>query len=254
MSGISKDTEVHIVANAEDLARAAASEFVGLATEAVRGNGFFTVVLSGGSTPGALYSLLADDASLKAQLPWDRTHVFWGDERHVPPDHADSNYRMVNDALLARVAVPAGNVHRIKGELEDARQAADEYERVLRDSCRLAGSQLPRFDLVLLGMGLDGHTASLFPRSEALHERQRLVVANRVGGVHGDRITMTVPVLNNAACVLFLVGAAEKAETLRAVLESEPGSEPYPAQLIQPARGRLLWLVTGEAGRLLGKS
>lgn len=243
--------EVRIVPNAEGLARAAASEFVGVAQEAVRANGLFTVALSGGSTPKALYSLLASDASLKSQLPWDKAHFFWGDERHVPPDHADSNFRMTNEAMLSKVTVPATNIHRIRGELEDARQAAEDYEQVLRDFFRLAPGQLPRFDLLLLGMGPDGHTASLFPGTDALSERQRLVVANWVDKFNAHRITLTLPVLNNAACVMFLVAGADKAETLRAVLGGETGAEPYPSQLVHPTRGRLIWLVSGEAARLL---
>jgi 6-phosphogluconolactonase len=245
--------EVRIVADAESLARAGASAFVEVAKQAVRANGVFTVALSGGSTPKALYSLLASDASFKSQVPWDKTHFFWGDERHVPPDHADSNYRMTNDTMLANAPVPAGNVHRIKGELEDARQAAEDYERALRDFFKLAPGQLPRFDLVLLGMGPDGHTASLFPGTKALSEQQHLVVANWVEKFDSYRITLTLPVLNNAACVVFLVSGAEKADTLCAVLSGEAGAEPYPSQLIHPTRGRLIWLVSSEAARQLPK-
>jgi 6-phosphogluconolactonase len=245
--------EVRIVADAETLAQAGASEFVGLAKKAVRANGLFTVALSGGSTPRVLYSLLASDVSFASQVPWDKTHFFWGDERHVPPDHADSNYRMANEAMLVKAPVPAGNIHRVKGELQDARQAAQDYERALQDFFRLAPGQLPRFDLVLLGMGPDGHTASLFPASKALSEQEHLVVANWVEKFDSYRITLTLPVLNNAACVVFLVSGAEKAETLRAVLGGEAGTEPYPSQLIHPTHGRLIWLVTSEAARLLPK-
>jgi 6-phosphogluconolactonase len=197
------------------------------------------------------YSLLANEASLKVQMPWERTHFFWGDERHVPPDHSDSNYRIAYEAMFSKAPVPAANVHRIKSELEDARQAAAEYEQTLRDFFELGTGQLPRFDLVLLGMGPDGHTASVFPGTEALSERRRLVVANRVEKFDSYRITLTLPVLNNAACVMFLVSGAEKAATLRAVLEGDNGPEPYPAQLVQPTNGRLIWLVSREAARLL---
>lgn len=245
--------EVRIVADAEGLARAGASEFVRAAKEAVRANGVFTVALSGGSTPKGLYSLLASDVSFESQVPWDKTHFFWGDERQVPPDDPDSNYRMTNEAMLSKVPISAANVHRVKGELEDARQAAEDYERALHDFFRLAPGQLPRFDLLLLGMGPDGHTASLFPGTQALSEQKHLVVANWVEKVDSYRITLTLPVLNNAACVVFLVSGAEKAETLRAVLEGEAGSEPYPSQLIHPTRGRLIWLVSREAARLLPK-
>ena len=246
--------EIRIVPNADELAPAAAAEIVRRATEAVRTKGLFTVALAGGSTPKRCYSLLATDASLKAQMPWERTHFFWGDERHVPPDHPDSNYRMVHEAMLSKVPVPAANVHRIRSELADARTAAAEYEQTLRDFFELGTGQLPRFDLVLLGMGADGHTASLFPGTEALSERRRLVVANWVEKFDSFRITLTLPVLNNAACVSFLVTGAEKAETLRAVLEGEAGPEPYPSQLIQPVTGEPIWLVSREAARLLPSS
>ena len=243
--------ETRIVDNAEDLAREAASEFVRLANDSVRESGRFAVVLSGGSTPKALYSLLAGDASFRSEMPWDRTHFFWGDERHVPPDHPDSNYRMAKEAMLAKVPVPVTNVHRIKSELADAHQAASEYEQTLREFFGLAPGQFPRFDLVLLGMGPDGHTASLFPGTDALRDETHLVVANWVPKFGSFRITLTLPVLNNAARVLFLVSGAEKAPVLRAVLGNESGPEKYPAQLVRPTNGRLIWLVTKDAaGRL----
>jgi 6-phosphogluconolactonase len=245
------EPEIRVLHTADDVAREAASAFVRLANEAVRSSGRFAVALSGGSTPKALFSLLAGDASLRSQMPWDRTHFFWGDERHVPPDHADSNYRMANEAMLSKVPVPAANVHRIKSELADAHQAAAEYEQTLRDFFSLGAGRFPRFDLVLLGMGPDGHTASLFPGTDALREETRLVVANWVPKFDTFRITLTLPVLNNAAWVLFLVSGAEKAPVLRGVLGSESGPEKYPSQLVRPAKGRLIWLVSEDAaGRL----
>ena len=243
-------SEVRVVADEADLARAAASEFVERATDAVAARARFTVALSGGSTPRALYALLATDPALKSQVPWDSIHFFWGDERHVPPEHPDSNYHMASEALLSQVPVRATNVHRVKSELEDADEAALEYEQALRDCFRLGAGDIPRFDLVLLGMGPDGHTASLFPGTDALSEHQRLVVANWVEKFDGDRITLTLPVLNNAASVIFLVSGAEKAETLRAVLAGD-SPEPYPAQLVQPSNGELIWLVSSDAARLL---
>jgi 6-phosphogluconolactonase len=245
--------DIHIVADARALSWAAAEEFVRQAREAVRARGVFTVALSGGSTPRSLYTLLAseDEASFRAQLPWDEMHFFWGDERHVPPDHPDSNYRMAHEAMLAKVPVPAANVHRIKTENPDARQAADEYEQDLRTFFRLAPTQLPRFDLVLLGMGPDGHTASLFPGTDAVHEQTRLVVAPWVEQFHSYRVTLTPPVLNNAACVTFLVSGGDKAATLRAVLEGDYRSDRFPSQAIRPTQGRLLWLVDRAAAGLL---
>src|SRR5262245_47883864 len=168
------------VSNATELARAAAAEFVSRAVMSVQASGRFSVALSGGTTPKIVYSLLASDPSLRAQAPWDRIHFFWGDERHVPPDHGDSNYRMAREAMLASVPVPNANIHRIKAEYADPQSAADEYEADLQAFFELGPNDLPRFDLVLLGMGPDGHTASLFPGTEALQERERLVVANWV--------------------------------------------------------------------------
>ena len=245
-------TDIQIVSNADELARAAATEFVNRAAMAVQARGLFSVALSGGTTPRSLFSLLASDASLRAQMPWERIHFFWGDERHVPPDHADSNYRMAREAMLAKVPVPAANIHRIKSEYTEAQSAADEYEEDLRDFFKLVPYELPRFDLVLLGMGPDGHTASLFPGTDALDERERLVVANWVEKFNAFRITMTLPVLNNAASVFFFVSGAEKAEVLREVLEGE--RDRFPSQLIHPADGRLLWLVDAAAASLLSTS
>ncbi len=244
--------EIRIVANAEELNRAAAAEFAQRAREAAQRKSLFTVTLSGGSTPKKLYSLLASEQALRAQLPWDQTHFFWGDERHVPPDHPESNYRMANEAMLAKLPVPPANIHRIKSEYQDAKQAADEYEQQLRHFFQLRAGEFPRFDLVLLGMGPDGHTASLFPDTAALRERERLVVANWVAKFNAYRITMTVPVLNQAACVIFLVSGEEKAEMLRTVLRGDQ-AELYPSQLIRPVKGELLWLVDAAAARLLSE-
>ncbi|MEM2890494.1 MAG: 6-phosphogluconolactonase, partial [Candidatus Hadarchaeum sp.] len=167
--------KIQIVTDAEALYHAAATEFMHRAREAVKVKGSFTVVLSGGSTPKGFYSLLADDATFRNQVPWDRIYFFWGDERPVPPDHIESNYRMANEVMLSKVPVPPTHVHRIKGENPDASKAAEEYEQVLRDFFQLSTGQLPRFDLVFLGLGSDAHTASLFPCTKALHEQKRLV-------------------------------------------------------------------------------
>jgi 6-phosphogluconolactonase len=248
------EPEIRVLDSAEDLAREAASRFVRLANESVKNNGRFAVALSGGSTPKLLFSLLASDPSLRSQVPWDRTHFFWGDERYVPPDHPDSNYRMANEAMLSKVPVPAANVRRVRTELPDAHQAADDYEQTLRDFFGLGAGHFPRFDLVLLGMGPDGHTASLFPDTEALRERSRWVVANWVPKFGSYRITLTLPVLNNAACVMFLAGGADKAEVLRAVLGNEAGPDKYPAQLVRPVNGKLVWLVNRDAAGRLAES
>ncbi len=245
--------EVRIVENTERLAWEAAEEFVRQAGEGVEHRGAFTVALAGGSTPRVLYALLAGEggAPFRAQLPWERIHVFWGDERHVPPEHPDSNYRMAREAMLSRVPIPPENVHRIMSENPDAGKAADEYADELRRFFHVPIDRFPQFDLVLLGMGVDGHTASLFPGTVAVHEQKRLVATPWVEKFRAYRITLTPPVLNNAACILFLVSGEDKANALQAVLEGEYRPERLPAQIIRPTAGRLLWIVDRPAARLL---
>jgi 6-phosphogluconolactonase len=243
--------EIQIVTNADALYQPAAAEFVRQVRAAVETKGACTVSLSGGSTPKGLYGLLANDPTWRAQVPWDNMHVFWGDERHVPPDHPDSNYRMANEALLSKVPIPPANVHCIKSEHPDAHQVADDYEQTLQAFFHLSAGQLPRFDLIFLGLGSEGHTASLFPGTKALHETRRLVVSTWVGKFFTDRITLTPAVLNNAAGVIFLVSGEDKALALKAVLEGHDEPEQLPAQLIRPAHGRLLWLVDRAAAGLL---
>jgi 6-phosphogluconolactonase len=244
--------EIHISANAQELSRFAAEQFVLRAVEAQREKELFTVVLAGGSTPKTLYELLVDtNEPYRAQLGWEKIHFFWGDERHVPPDHPDSNYRMAFETMLARVPVPSKNVHRIKSEIGDAGEVAHEYEETLVQFFRLGKGQFPRFDLVLLGMGSDGHAASLFPNSDVINEKERLVVAPWIEKLMSYRITLTPPVLNNAASVIFVVRGAEKANALREVLEGDYRPECFPAQIIRPLTGKTLWLVDREAAQLL---
>ncbi len=245
------DREIRILSDAEALARTAAAEFARTASAAVRERGRFAVALSGGSTPRRVYALLAEDDSLRSEVPWDRTHVFWGDERPVPPDHPDSNYRMAREALLSRVPVPPGNIHRIRGEDPVAARAAGDYARILREFFRLPEGKFPRFDLVLLGLGTDGHTASLFPGTAALREERLLAVPNRVERLGTERITLTFPVLNGAGRVVFLVSGEEKAGAVRAALGDPPPPDPPPARRIRPERGSLLWLLDRPAARLL---
>lgn len=243
--------EIQRVNDAPALYEAAAAVFVQAAESAIRAAGAFSVVLAGGSTPRGLYSLLANATSLRDQIQWNDIHFFWGDERHVGPDHPDSNFGMAREAMLSRVPIDQSHVWRIKGEYAEASRAAEEYESNLRSIFRLRRGQMPRFDLVLLGMGPDGHTASLFPGTAALGERRRLAVSNWVAKFCADRITLTTPVFNNAACVVFLVQGAEKAAALKAVFEKQFEPEQLPAQLIRPHRGRLLWLVDRSAASLL---
>jgi 6-phosphogluconolactonase len=240
---------VHIFADAGTLARAAAVEFARRAAAAVAGDGRFAVALSGGHTPLRLFAELAD--APPEPIAWERVHVFWVDERTVPPDHPDSNFGAAQRALLGRVAIPAANVHRMRGEDPEPARAAAEYESVLRSAFAAPAPLVPRFDLVLLGMGREGHTASLFPGSEALGERSRLVAAPWVDAIGARRLTMTLPVLDAAACVLFLVAGADKAETVATVLERPPTSEPLPAQRVAPDGGALLWLLDAAAASLL---
>ncbi|HKM83384.1 MAG TPA: 6-phosphogluconolactonase [Candidatus Acidoferrum sp.] len=246
------EREVRILPDAAAITRRAADLFVQAANEAVAESDSFAVALSGGSTPKSLYSLLADDAGLRAQLPWEKMHFFFGDERHVPPDHADSNFRMANEALFSKALVKSSHITRIKGEYADTEKAALEYEQALRAYFTIEAGTFPRFDLVLLGMGDDGHTLSLFPGTKALHAPpDRIVVRNWVGKLFTERITLTAPAVNQANRVIFLVTRADKAPALKAVLEGPYEPEQLPAQLIQPAHGKLLWLVDQAAGALL---
>lgn len=246
-----KNQEIQIVENGEAVSRAAADMLVGLALKKLESKESFAVALSGGSTPKNMFAMLANDATLSKQMPWENVHFFWGDERHVPPDHADSNYCMTNEAMLSRVPVPPENIHRIRTEIPDAGKAAEDYEQELRGFFKLETEQLPAFDCVFLGMGPDGHTASLFPGTKALHERKRLVVSNWVDKFQSYRITLTIPVLNNADIVIFLVSGEEKAEPLRVVLEGQKQTDRFPSQLIEPTHGKLLWLVDRAAARKL---
>ena len=249
---------IEILEDKESLTRAAAAALTARAATAVAARGVFTLVLSGGSTPRDLFALLADpNQPFRTRLPWQKIHFFWGDERHVAPDHPDSNYRMAKEAMLDSLEIPAANVHRIHGENPDAAAAAADYEKELRTFFQLeAGGSgiLPRFDLVLLGLGPEGHTASLFPGSPALHEREHWVVAPWVEKFNTFRITLTPPVLNRAAAVLFLAAGDEKADALHAVLEEVGDADLYPARIVRPEEGDLLWLIDRAAAKKLSAS
>jgi len=242
---------IRVSINAQELSRCAAEQFVYLAVEAQRGKGLFTVALAGGSTPKTLYELLGDENEpYRSQLCWEKIHFFWGDERHVPTDHPDSNYRMASEAMLSKVPLPARNIHRIKSEVDDAHEVAANYEQTLCEFFGLAVGEFPRFDLLLLGMGPDGHIASIFPYSDVINEKRRLVIATRIEKFKSYRITLTPPVLNNAAFVTFLVSGTTKAKALREVLEGDYYPTRFPAQLIRPTTGNLSWLVDCEAAQL----
>jgi len=239
---------VEVFPNSGSLYQTVAARIVGQARDAVERRGRFTMVLAGGSTPRRLYSLLAND--FREVFPWADSHFFWGDERHVPPDHPDSNFRMAWEAMLSLVPVPASNLHRIRAEEADPHCAADQCGTEIREFFQLADHEFPRFDLVLLGLGPDGHTASLFPSTEALHVHDRLAAANWVPKLNAFRITMTLPVFNHSACVDFVVQGEDKAEALHAILEGERQPDRYPAQAIQPADGDLYWSVDAPAAGL----
>jgi 6-phosphogluconolactonase len=243
---------IEIFPDRDSLAHAAAAHFVQSAISAIAQRGVFTVALSGGSTPRASYSLLAGEP-YRSQVEWGKIHFFWGDERCVPPDHPDSNYRMASEALLSRVPVPPEHVHRMQGENPDAGAAAAAYEREIRGVFGGA-DDLPKFDLVLLGLGPDGHTLSLFPGSAALADDGKLVVANWVEKFKAWRITMTARLVNHAACVLFDVQGADKAAPLNEVLYGPSVPTTYPAQLIRPVQGESYWFVDQKAAKLLPDS
>ena len=245
------ESEVRILSDGAAIAKRAAQQFVQSANSAVKDKGSFTVSLAGGSTPKALYGLLANDPALRAQLPWNKTHVFFGDERHVPPDHPDSNFRMATEAMLSKAPLKPEQVHRIKGEYPDAEKAALEYQQELRSYFRLGDGQWPHFDLFLLGMGNEGHTLSLFPGTKALHDNGRLVMRNWIGKLFTERVTMTAPVASNTALVIFMVTGADKALALKAVLEGPYEPEQLPSQSIAPTNGKLLWLVDPAASSML---
>ena len=245
------DREIRILTDGATIAKRAAQEFVQAAAAAVREKGSFDVALAGGSTPKALYSLLVNDPALRSQIPWDKMHLFFGDERHVGPDHPDSNFRMATEAMISKSPLKPQQVTRIKGEYSDTKQAALEYEQALREYFKLKDGEYPRFDLLLAGMGNEGHTLSLFPGTKALHADGRIVVRNWIGKLYTERITLTAPAASNSAEIIFMVTGADKAPALKAVLEGPFEPEQLPAQLLQPQNGKLLWLVDAAAGTML---
>lgn len=262
-----------IVADARALTREAAQRFISIGSAAIQRSDRFTVALSGGSTPRELYEVLARDHQ---DFAWDKVYFFWGDERCVPPDQPDSNFGLARRSLLSKVKALDQNVHRIHGE-DDPRQAALAYEYELRS---VFGEQLeledrpapvvtrpaarsvqvissggislfPNFDLILLGMGADGHTASLFPFTAAIHEARRWVIAQHVEPLRADRITLTPPVINHAQQIIFLIAGIDKASALRSVLSGPADPDRFPAQVVKPRPNGLIWLADRAAASLL---
>ena len=257
------EPEIRIFDDADTLAAGAAKEFTALAREAIGRSGRFTVSLSGGSTPRKLYSLLATTGGIE----WAKVHFFWGDERHVPPDHPDSNYRVAREALFTAIRPPESNLHRIRAEEADAAVAAQGYESELmcffrakaatqdrngdtyrRPRSGAEGEAWPRFDLMLLGMGPDGHTASLFPGTTALDILDRWVTSAWVDKFKSFRITLTLPVINHASCVMFLVSGADKAAMLKRIVRDR---EAVPSGRVNPGSGKLIWMVDRAAAAQL---
>lgn len=249
---MSRTTEVkYAVADGASLSRIVADHLLGQIIAAVEKRGKARIAISGGNTPKALFTLLADPSQpYRERIPWKALELYWVDERAVPPDHPESNYRMTREALLEKVPLPFAQVFRMEGEL-DPEEAASRYEALIRNNFRLEGAETPRFDVIELGMGDDGHTASLFPHTPAIHELGRIVVANHVSQKNTWRITLTWPVINQGSNVFFLVAGKDKAEALEQVLFGANDPETFPSQLIRPATGKLtLFLDHAAAAKL----
>jgi 6-phosphogluconolactonase len=240
-----------VAATTDAITKIAADSFADTVKKAVAARGIARVAISGGSTPKAVFELLASEPYLNS-IPWQQLQLFWVDERCVPPTHEESNYRMTKAAMLDKVPLPPANVHRMEGEL-DPEEAASRYEATIRNAFRLEGAQTPTFDLIWLGLGPDGHTASLFPHTEGLDEMSRIAMANHVPQKDTWRITLTWPVIVQGREVAFLIEGEEKAEMVRTVFTGPYDPETFPAQLIRPATGRLtLMLDSAAAAQLPG--
>jgi 6-phosphogluconolactonase len=240
--------DVKVFPSLEEMSWAAVCAFEDLSRLTAIDNKTFSAALSGGLTPRLFYQILGS-AALAGRIRWKNTHLFQVDERCVPPDHPDSNYRMIREALLDNADIPVENFHRMQAEQADLEQAARDYARELARVLQPQDGDRPRLDIVFLGMGPDGHTASLFPGTAALEEQTLWVRPNHVERLGMRRLTMTLPLLNAAAHVIFLVAGADKAEALRKVLEGSPGQ--LPAQRIQPLDGSLSWFLDEAAARKL---
>ena len=244
--------EVLVLPDPAALAQTAAERFVAIAKMAIATHGRFDVVLAGGSTPVGLYGVLAQEG-FRSRVAWEQTFVYFGDERCVPPNHPDSNYRMAHEALLSKVPLSAASVFRMLGE-KPPDEGATAYETILRQNFGLRGRAHPHFDLILLGMGADGHTASLFSGMPALAETRRLVVPTAAPPhvkPQARRLTLTLPILNAARHVMFLVASAAKATTVKAVLAGSEPVDSLPARRVKPHGGKLIWFLDQAAAKLL---
>ncbi len=239
---------IAIYPDIQTLSTEAAQFIVRLANEAIVSHGRFTIALSGGSTPKATYSLLGSEP-YRSQIDWTQVEIFWSDERCVPPDDKESNYALAQQVLLSNIPIPTNQIHRMPADTSDRDAASQAYEREMQRT--FSTDSIPNFDLIQLGMGPEGHTASLFPHQESLHEQQRLVMPVNVPKPPPPRLTFTPPLLNAAKHVLFLVAGSEKADALKAVLEGEYEPDEYPAQIVRPVNGDGTWMLdTSAAGKL----
>ncbi len=243
-------SERTIVSDLDDMSVRGANHVAEIIERAVQERKKCMIALSGGNTPRKLYERLATKEFV-SRIPWESTYWFFGDERHVPPDHDDCNYKMASDSLLSKVPIPHGNIYRIMAEKPDPPSIAAQYELTIMKAFNLAPGELPVFDLMFLGIGTDGHTASLFPHSEALQVTKRMATANNIPETEDWRVTMTFPVINESKNILFLVAGEDKAEALRQVLEGQSNPEEFPAQLVCQKRGFQLWLIEKSAAALL---
>jgi 6-phosphogluconolactonase len=242
---------IAIYQDVDTLSHDAAEYVVRIVTESIKTHGRFTIALSGGSTPRKLYGLLGNEP-YRSQIDWTPVHIFWSDERCVPPDNEESNYHMAHELLLSKISIPAVQVHRMPADMPNRNAAAREYEDEMRRVFETDG--VPNFDLIQLGMGPEGHTASLFPHQASLHEQQRLIIPVSVPKPPPDRLTFTPPLLNAARNVLFLVTGSDKADTLHAVLEGPYNPDEYPAQIVRSPNGEVTWMVdTAAAAKLQTK-
>src|SRR5216683_6892354 len=231
---------IAIYPDIDTLSYEAAQYIVGIATESIATRGRFMIALSGGNTPRKTYGLLGSEP-YRSQVDWELVHIFWSDERCVPPDSPDSNYLMAHEELLSQIPIPVQQVHYMPADQPDRYAASQAYAEEMQRTFGTNG--IPSFDLIQLGMGPEGHTASLFPHQASLHEQQRLVIPVSVPKPPPDRLTFTPPVLNAARNVLFLVTGADKADALHAVLEGPYQPDEYPAQIVRPPQGEVVWML-----------
>ncbi|MFQ5965657.1 MAG: 6-phosphogluconolactonase [Candidatus Scalinduaceae bacterium] len=245
---MSSKRNICVYANKKELVIATTEKIINFIKYVIQENGLCNIALAGGNTPRDVYSMLAMNA-YKKRVDWNCVHLFWGDERTVPPNHPDSNFRMVKQALLMHITIPEDNVHRIRGEIEPG-QAATEYTTLLRDHFK---GDLPRFDLILLGVGEDGHTASLFPGTSALGEHNKPVVAVFVSKLNTCRVTLTLPVFNAAKEIIFLVSGSSKSDIVQQIINVDRPTKDLPATLINPDNGIIHWMLDSEAAALIDK-